>query len=200
MFVAPTLEVAGLDWSPKKETKSLTNPDYTRHEIGKFLRLALKGNPTILELFWAETYTQFTFQGAQLLDLRKAVLSEDAVLNSYFGYARSQAKKLENRGDSFSADTSNRTAKHARHMLRLIQQAKQLVREGELTLKVPDPERYWAFDDMEPSEMLSILTEELETAKQMVGRLRAHGKIALPEEPDTQKVRKVLREIRKENL
>ncbi len=194
VFVAPTLDLVGLEWSPKKETKVSTDPDITRHELGKFLKLSLKGNPTILELYWAEKYTIITYTGARIADLGKAVLSEKAVYNSYLGYARSQAKKLEQRGDSFSADTRKRTAKHARHMLRLIRQGRQLATEGMLTLKVPDPETYWEFDDMSTNEMLKVYERESALTE------AAFEATVLPEYPDLKRVNKVLRDIRKDNL
>ena len=34
------------------ETHAANDPDFTLHEIGKFCRLALKGNPAILETLW----------------------------------------------------------------------------------------------------------------------------------------------------
>jgi predicted nucleotidyltransferase len=36
----------------ERDTYAENDPDFTIHEIGKFCRLALKGNPAILETLW----------------------------------------------------------------------------------------------------------------------------------------------------
>jgi hypothetical protein len=69
-----------------------------------------------------------------LLSLRPLFLSTNAVSNAYGGYARQQAMKLDKRHDSFSSETKNRTAKHARHCMRLLLQGEQLLTTGELTV------------------------------------------------------------------
>lgn len=196
IFISPTLQIAGLFWSGKKETKVKTEPDLTLHEVGKFLRLALKGNPTILELFWVPKYEKCTYDGARIMALDKAVLSHKAVRDAYLGYAVSQARRLEQRGDSFSADTRKRTAKHGRHMLRLLRQSQQLALSAELDLVIPENQRqlYWDFDDMTPEQMLSVYEREKSLAEQ------AFENSVLPEHPNVQQVDRVLRDVRKDNL
>ena len=76
-----------------------------------------------------------------LIGIRGAFLSRTAVRNAYLGYATQQFKRLENRGDgSFSADTRKRTAKHARHLLRLLTQGLELYETGALTVRLQNPD------------------------------------------------------------
>lgn len=189
IFVAPTLDVAGLDWSSPMESRVTTKPDLTQHEVGKFLRLALKCNPSILELLYLPDYEVLTSEGEMLILWRNALLSEHGVRNAYGGYARQQAYRLADRGDgSFSSNTRGRTIKHARHTLRLLRQGRELLGTGKLQVRVPDPEDYWAFDTMSPDEMIEIYNREDDFFRRQAS--------VLPSEPDREAVVKVLTTIR----
>lgn len=111
--------------------------DLTAHEIGKFMRLALKSNPSILELLWLPdwAYTHISTHGEYLLDSRHWFASADLVKNAYLGYATQQFKLLERRGD-FGSDMKKRTEKHARHLYRLLIQGFGLYRTGELAVEL----------------------------------------------------------------
>lgn len=194
IFVAPTLEIAGLNWHDKKATKSRTNPDITMHEVGKFLRLALKGNPTITELLWLPGFEIISDWGQVIVGLRLDLLSHKAIKNSYLGYATSQAKRLERRGDSFSSDTRSRTAKHGKHMLRLLRQARKLALTGQLTVAVDDPWFYDQFNHMSVEQMLRVYEEEIRLTEE------AFSHSVLPEEPNRETVEGTLREIRRIHL
>ena len=195
VFAAPTVEVAGLDWAPARDTHVSTKPDVTTHEVGKFLRLALKGNPTITELMWLPPELRETAHplGGRLVELRGAFLSERGVRSAYGGYARQQAHRLANRGDgSFSSDTRKRTAKHARHLARLLRQGRELLATGTLTVRVPDPDWYWQFDDMSAEQMLSVYEQE--------DVLFMATTSVLPEAPDRAAVSAYLVDVRREFL
>lgn len=136
IFVAPLSNVLGLN-SVAATSKTIVfknpQPDATFHEVGKYCRLALQGNPTLLELLYLPAYTVQTGAGKQLVELREAFLSTNTVFSAYGGYALSQAKKLaakSNKGEL----VANRAAKHGRHCVRLLLQGTQLLVEGKLTL------------------------------------------------------------------
>lgn len=200
VFVAPTLEVAGLNWHPKRESRvgKTDDGDATFHEVGKFLRLALKCNPTITELLWLPgplIEVMHPFYGTRLIAIREALLSEGYVRDAYGGYARQQAEKLRrhallsNKMDAyFSSDTRNRTTKHARHLLRLLRQGRQLLETGSLTVTVNDPEVYWSFDTMTPEQMLKVYDAE--------DKLFQATKSVLPEKPNRSKVEAYLSLVR----
>lgn len=195
VFVAPTLEYAGLDWHPDRDTRVTSGPDSTEHEVGKYLRLALKCNPTITELLWLPTglYETATPDGLGLVMNRRRFLSERCVRDAYGGYARQQAKKLADRGDgSFSADTRKRTAKHARHLLRLLRQGRQLLTTGDLDVRVDNPEDYFAFDTMTPAQMLAVYERE--------DTLFMAAPSVLPEAPDRTKVAELLIRLRRRHV
>ncbi|WP_424640141.1 nucleotidyltransferase domain-containing protein [Embleya sp. AB8] len=141
VYLADTREVLGLDGATVTSgSRVTTQPDVTMHELGKYCSLALKCNPTVTELLWLPEYRVETEAGRRLRALRGSFLSTEYVRSAYGGYALQQAKRLLGRHEAgkegFSADTAKRTAKHGRHCLRLLLQAQQLLRTGELTLDV----------------------------------------------------------------
>lgn len=146
VYAAPTAAFHGLrPPTGKAATRVSTDPDVTVHEAAKFAALSLDVNPTVTELLWLpdELYEIRTGLGDALIGLRTSFLSAQRVRDAYFGYAVSQFKRLEARGDgSFSADTRRRTAKHARHLARLLDQGYGLYASGTLRVRLDDPEFY----------------------------------------------------------
>ncbi|WP_243718717.1 nucleotidyltransferase domain-containing protein [Actinomadura sp. KC06] len=126
VYAAPTTAFHGLHPPTGRDATTVTTkPDVTFHEAGKCAALCLGMNPTVTELIWLPDglYETRTALGEQLISIRTAFLSARRVKDAYLGYAVSQFKRLETRGDgSFSADTRKRTAKHARHLARLVHQ------------------------------------------------------------------------------
>jgi len=147
VYAAPTIDFHGLNPPvDKRASITLKNPDAVYHEVLKWLRLVLQCNPSVTELLWLDEYEVKTPLGSFLIDRRQELLSAHNVRNRYLGYATGQFQRLADRGDgSFSADTRKRTAKHARHILRLLDQGYELYSTGHLTVKVQDPERYHEF-------------------------------------------------------
>lgn len=124
------------------EVKDHTDPDWAYYELKKYCNLALKMNPTITELLWANKYTILEPLGEELISLRKAFLSKTAV-NSYLGYALSQIRrKYRNAADV----TQYRAGKHVRHLWRLCKQYEELATTGELRVKLSNQEREECFE------------------------------------------------------
>ncbi|MFC9325931.1 DNA polymerase beta superfamily protein [Kitasatospora sp. NPDC057015] len=140
LFAVPTEELHGLD--RPAESRVRTDPDLTLHEAAKWCRLALGCNPTASELVWlpAELYEVRTPLGEELIGIRDSFLSSAAVRGSYLGYAQQQFRKLQAR-DPNESGTRARAAKHARHLVRLVEQGVRLHESGEIVLRITDPER-----------------------------------------------------------
>lgn len=194
---APTSTFHGLHPPTGRAASRVTHdPDQTTHEVGKAAALMLGCNPTLLEVLWlpASCLEQRTPLSAELIRMRDAFLSRQAVRNAFLGYATQQFKKLQTRGDgTFSSDTRNRTEKHARHLMRLCRQGLELYQTGTMNIRVPDPEAFFAFGnlvaaDPDPARRLIASTEEL--FNQTVS--------PLPESPDEARVERWLRWVRVE--
>jgi hypothetical protein len=129
--------------------------DLTIYSLRKYVRLALKGNPTILLLLFApfESLLVMFGPGGQLRDLVPSIISRQAG-KAFLGYLQAQRQRmLGERGngghgrpraaltEKFGFDT-----KYAMHMCRLGIQGVELMRTGRLALPIPDPDRSWLMD------------------------------------------------------
>ncbi|MGN6506647.1 MAG: nucleotidyltransferase domain-containing protein [Tepidisphaeraceae bacterium] len=100
-------------------------------EIAKFIKLALKANPNVLETLYSPIVEHIEPIGQALLDIRQAFLSK-LVFQTFNGYALSQFRKMEQ-------DIRNHGQvkwKHAMHLIRLLMSGIQVLREGELRVQV----------------------------------------------------------------
>jgi hypothetical protein len=165
VFAAPSEAFLGL----RRPTESVVthHPDRTLHEVAKWLRLAISGNPTVTELVWLpeELYETITDLGRELIELRSTLLAGPRIRDAYLGYAVQQFTRLERRGDSFSSDTRNRTAKHARHLARLLDQGLGLYRTGTLTVRLEDPASYHEFGNRVADGDLDLAKARLAAAE-----------------------------------
>jgi hypothetical protein len=145
MFALPTLALLGL--GAPRESRVSKDPDVTFHEAGKAVRLFLSGNPTAMELLWLpeELYETRTPLGDEAIGLRSAFLSARRTKAAYLGYATQQLRKLQLRDEGSSAAPPGRIAKHARHLMRLVEQGFELYTTGSVRIRLSDPERYFAF-------------------------------------------------------
>jgi predicted nucleotidyltransferase len=188
IFVAPSESFLGL--YPARETHDHTEPDWVYHEVGKFIKLAMGGNPTILELLFLDGYLELTKAGKMLVDNRHLFLST-VVRKSYYGYAYSQMHRLVTRDGSFGNGRNNRYEKHARHCYRLLYQGKELLETGSLTVRVTPEMRkeLFAVGKLSPNELVTKFTEE-QTKFDAIQSV-------LPEHPDKEAINKILLRIRK---
>ncbi len=100
-------------------------------ELQKFLVMALKANPNILECLYSPLVEKCTPLAERLLALREGFLSQ-MVFQTFNGYALSQFKKLEQ-------DRRNQGEvrwKHAMHLLRLLLTGAATLREGRVPVRV----------------------------------------------------------------
>lgn len=188
VFVYDTSELLLLN-SPK-DSICVTNPDITKHELKKFLSLALKCNPTVTELLWLDDWEHWhSTWGPKLVELRYKFLSQHYIRNAYLGYATQQLKRLETYG-RYPDVPINRIEKHGRHLLRLIEQGSELWRTGRVTLKVDDPERFFQFG-RDVSEDPDIARETLHNAE-----LAFDERTPLPAHPETETIEEFLLDVR----
>lgn len=194
VYLLPTSKVLEIGFNQDKTTRDNVDPDWVYHEIGKFMKLAIAGNPTITELLYLDNYTLLKPEGKLLIDNRSAFLSTKAIMNSYRGYAFSQAKRLNNRTeqglDGYDSALKNRFAKHTRHCFRLLMQARQLLESGTLSVKVTPYEREYLFDMGERTA--SEVVDEFMRQDAEFEKIRS----VLPDEPNIEKLNELLYNIR----
>lgn len=194
IYVLPTRDVLKMGFDQKHTTIDSTNPDVVYHEVGKFMKLVVSGNPTVTELLYLNEYTHLSPIGQMLIDNRDAFLSTKAVMNAYRGYAFSQAKRLNNRTeqglDGYDSSLKNRFAKHTRHCFRLLMQARQLLETGTLDVKVTPEQREYLFamGEKAADEVVDEFMRQDSEFENIVS--------VLPDEPDYERLNNLLYEIR----
>jgi len=125
IYVAPP----ELLWSLWGAPEQIEDPEEDRvyWELGKFLSLALKANPNVLETLWTPLIERSSWISDGLRARREAFLSKQ-VFKTFGGYAISQFHKL-------SADVRQHghyRPKHALHLIRLLLVGTHLLRTGDL--------------------------------------------------------------------
>ena len=100
-------------------------------ELQKFLTLALKANPNILECLYSPLVEHATPLAQELLAMREAFLSQ-LVYQTYNGYVMSQFKKLEQDWRTTGAPKW----KHAMHLMRLLMSGVAVLRDGVVPVHV----------------------------------------------------------------
>jgi hypothetical protein len=136
------LPPADRHWSLFGVPEQLENPaiEEVYWEAQKFVILALKANPNVLECLYTPLVEEATPLARQLLEMRSKFLSR-TVYQTYNGYVTSQFKKLQ-------ADLRNKGHvkwKHVMHLLRLLLAGVQTLETGEVPVHVgPNRDRLLA--------------------------------------------------------
>jgi predicted nucleotidyltransferase len=186
------LPPAELHWSlygvPEQIEDNETQEAYW--ELQKFLVMALKANPNILECLHTPLVEHATSLAQELLAARQRFLSR-LIYQTYNGYVMSQFKKLE---QDLRAHGEIRW-KHAMHLIRLLLSGVNALREGELRVR----------QDEHREALLRIKRGEQPWAEVNTWRLRLHKEFDeafastnLPERPDYEWANEFLVMARKE--
>lgn len=185
IYSVPTETVLGLGFNQGKASRVLTDPDDVQmHEIGKYVSLVLRGNPTVTELLFLASYEVCEPRIEPLIEMRSKLLGQRTIRAAYSGYALAQAQRLANRQaegrGGFNSDLAKRTAKHGRHCFRLMLQAEQLLTEGTITVDVSaHRDELFAIGELAETDVDAFLAK----FKARQGELEALPS-PLPEEPD----------------
>ena len=185
------LPPAELHWSlygvPEQLENEKTQEAYW--ELQKFIVLALKANPNVLECLYSPIVEFATPLAEDLLAIREAFLSK-LVFQTYSGYVASQFKKMQ-------TDIRNQGSvkwKHVMHLIRLLISGIDVLREGKVTVEV----------GQQRDPLLKIKRGELSFVEADAWRKRlqvefeqAFQQTTLPDRPDYEQVNAFLIHARK---
>jgi predicted nucleotidyltransferase len=168
---------ADLQWSLAGVPEQLENDNEEVYwEIEKFIRLALKANPNVLECLYSPLVETCTPLAQELIVMREIFLSQ-YVHRTYNAYVLSQFKKLEQ-------DLRNNGQirwKHVMHLIRLLLSGVEVLKHGFVPLRV----------DHHRDRLLAIRRGEVEWQEVERWRLDLHRELdaavastSLPEHPD----------------
>ena len=165
--------------------------DLVMYSLRKYLRLAVKGNPTaLLPLFAPEPDLLFCNElGHELRALRQSFLSQ-AAATRFLGFMQTQRKALVNGGrklpnrpelvERYGYDT-----KYASHALRLALQGRELVQHGRLTLPMPEAERQRVLEVKSGQvRELQVVLDEIDAVAAEVVQTLESRRTPLPERAD----------------
>lgn len=109
VFLAPKAQVLGLDSLTEVIDSIAGNIDTVNYELRKFAKLALKGNPNILEILFSTKGVYNTEYWARLYNVRYDFLSQQ-IRAPYSGFLLSEIKKLEKKYEPKAAANAWRIA------------------------------------------------------------------------------------------
>ncbi len=122
--------------------------DLVLYSLRKYLRLAIKGNPTVMLPLFApvDSLVVVTPLGEELRAMRDAFLSRQAA-ERFLGYMHSQHERMLGQSRRNVPNRPELIArygwdvKYGSHALRLAYQGLEIAATGHLSLPLPDPER-----------------------------------------------------------
>jgi hypothetical protein len=129
VYLAPTELQWSLFGAPEQFEDNASQSCYW--ELQKFLTMALKANPNILECLYSPIVEKATSLGEELVAHRQVFLSQ-MIFQTFNGYAMSQFKKIE----QDLRNSGEIKWKHAMHLLRLLLAGSATLREGRVPVSV----------------------------------------------------------------
>jgi predicted nucleotidyltransferase len=188
------LPPAEMHWSLYGVPEQIECDETQEHywEVQRFLVLALKANPNVLECLYTPLIETRTPLGAELLEMRSAFLSR-LIYQTYNGYVMSQFKKMQ-------SDLRNQGQvkwKHVMHLIRLLISGTSTLRNGFVPVRIEDHR----------DQLLAIKRGEVPWAETEKWRLNLHldfgralADTTLPERPDYERANAFLIKARRAAL
>lgn len=185
------LPTADLQWSLFGVPEQLENDESQEcyWELQKFIMLALKANPNILECLYTPLVETVTPLAQELIDMRSIFVSK-LIYQTYNGYVMSQFKKLNHHIENHGTIKW----KHAMHLIRLLLSGIIGLREGYIPVRVE------AYRD----DLLAIRREERSWEDVNKWRLSLHKEFdtafqstSLPDRPDYERANDFLVKARR---
>jgi uncharacterized protein len=170
------LPPATLHWSLFGIPEQLERGEEAYWEMQKFIVLALKANPNILECLYTPLVEHVAPIAQELLDMRGIFLSK-LIYQTYNGYVMSQFRKLQKDFEHYG----EMRPKHAMHLIRLLLSGITALHEGVIPVRV----------EAHRAQLLAIRHGESDWDAINTWRLALHAEFdaayrttALPERPD----------------
>jgi uncharacterized protein len=185
------LPTAELQWSLYGVPEQLENEERQEcyWELQKFIILALKANPNILECLYTPLVEHAAPLANELIEMRSIFLSK-LVYQTYNGYVMSQFKKLNHHIENYGTIKW----KHAMHLIRLLLSGIIALRENYIPVRV----------DEYRDELLAIRREERSWEDVNKWRIELHKTFdaayqttSLPDRPDYERANAFLVKARR---
>lgn len=197
VYVVPTTEILSLGFNYKGSHWLEGETDQTAYEIGHFLHLAVKCNPSILECFVAprlniEDPTGDEWNGndfgSELRALFPYVWNPQDAYNAFLGYSLNQRKKM-------LANELNRANKYAVAYLRTLYNLGSLLHHDSFSLLIEDEEFKQCLIEIKAGKWSSgQVVDKADKLTQFASKMLEN----CTHKPDISKVNEFLLKVRKE--
>jgi uncharacterized protein len=205
IFVEPPQHVVGLApaldhdvWRTQLEgvRSGPSDVDLVRYSLRKYVRLAVKGNPTMLLPLYAPSNDVLieTRLGRELRALAPAIVSREAG-RRFLGYMHAQRERMEGQGKQNRlpkrpelVEAHGYDVKYASHALRLAIQGVELVEEGLLHLPMREDHRARVRAVKSGQVAQADVLDEIRCWESRLQTLLVAGGGPLPPRPDVAKV------------
>lgn len=94
VYVLPTRQILGLGFKYSGTSWMEGDVDETAYEIGHFLQLCTKANPSVLEVLLAQTREITTPYADEMVALLPKMYTPKMAFDAFAGYSKNQQKKL----------------------------------------------------------------------------------------------------------
>lgn len=158
-------------------------------ELEKFLLLALKANPNVLETLWTPVVHFATPLAHELRGLRQAFLSQH-LYKTYSGYVLSQFRRMAAAHKTHGAFKT----KHAMHLIRLLHSGIHALRTGEILIDVGEHREELLRIKQGEMTFDQVMQHALALDKQFQAEFE---RTSLPEQPDFEGVNAFLVKARR---
>jgi len=188
VYVLPTQEILSLSHKYKGSSWIEGNEDNTSYEIGHFLELAIKCNPSILEVFIAPPVEMYANWGVRIKMLFDYVWNPKDAFNAFVGYGLNQRKKMLD-------NNLGRWEKYAVAYLRTLLNLNNLLKTGTFSLEVTDS--IWKRMLIKTKNKQYLVGSIIDKAQVLTEEAREYLEDC-KHESDKEKVNSFLLEVRKE--
>ncbi|OYN98908.1 putative nucleotidyltransferase [Propionibacteriaceae bacterium ES.041] len=204
VYLEPEAYVFGVD-RPREDYVWRTQPEGARsgpgdtdlilYSLRKYLRLAIKGNPTVLLPLFAppESLIVRTPLGEELRGLRSAFLSQVAI-ERFLGYMHSQYQRMLGQSKRNVPNRPELIArygwdvKYGSHALRLAYQGREIAQTGHLTLPLAERQRQRVLAVKRGEVPRTEVSQEITRVSAEVRGLLDTRRTPLPERADVPRI------------
>lgn len=189
VYVLPTSEILSLGFKYSGTSWIEGEVDDTSYEIGHFLQLCTKANPSVLEVLISEVTKVDSAYAQEMRDLLPYMFTPQDAFNAFAGYSKNQQKKLLD-------NHLGRKLKFGVAYVRTAFNLLDLFQTGSFSLEVTDSLRRKVLLDIKggkftDGEILNIAETQISLAKSMLEYVENKQNLG--------KINQFLLKVRKEN-
>jgi len=191
IFVEPKESFLGM--SLPKETIDIgsseeNQADIVLYELGHFFRLAIKCNPTIINILFFPRYNILTNIGKEIVENRDLFLFQSAILSAYGGFVSHKISQFKR--TVITEENKDRIKKDIFYCFLMIDLGIELLETGSVTIPLKNYDKYYELSEITDKEEL------LKRFEYENGRMLS-CQSGLPDKVDIDKVNNFLIGLRK---